>query len=42
MIQSTASIFQYFAAVPDPRINREKKHQLQDIFVIALCGVNLW
>lgn len=39
MSQPTASILQHFATIPDPRINRQKKHQLQDIFVIALCVV---
>lgn len=39
MIQPATSILQHFAAIPDPRIDRQKKYQLQDIFVIALCGV---
>lgn len=29
----------YFADLPDPRIDRTKKHQLSDILVIALCAV---
>lgn len=36
---ATASIFHHFASVRDPRINRQKKHQLQDIFFITLCAV---
>ena len=35
----TASIFQHFSRIEDPRINRQKKHQLQDIFFITLCAV---
>jgi hypothetical protein len=29
----------HFASLPDPRIERTKKHSLADILVIALCGV---
>ena len=36
---SSASIFHHFATVTDPRINRQKKHQLPDIFFITLCAV---
>ena len=36
---ATASIFHHFAKVTDPRINRQKKHQLGDIFFITLCAV---
>lgn len=36
---SSASIFQHVASVEDPRINRQKKHPLQDIFFITLCAV---
>lgn len=36
---STSSIFQHFASIEDPRVNRQKKHQLQDIFFITLCAV---
>lgn len=39
MSQPTASILQHFSGLADPRINRQKKHQLQDIFVITLCAV---
>jgi predicted transposase YbfD/YdcC len=33
------SIGDHFAAVPDPRVDRTKRHKLQDILVIAVCGV---
>lgn len=33
------SIFHYFADVNDPRINRQKKHKLEDIFFITICAV---
>src|SRR5207245_3061340 len=29
----------YFRKLKDPRINRRKRHLLQDIMVIAICGV---
>jgi len=35
----TASIFHHFSTIIDPRLNRQKKHQLQDIFFITLCAV---
>lgn len=35
----TASIIHHFSNIEDPRINRQKKHQLQDIFFITLCAV---
>jgi predicted transposase YbfD/YdcC len=34
-----ASIARYFADLPDPRVDRTKKHALGDILVIALCAV---
>lgn len=39
MSQPNASILHHFAAITDPRVDRQKKHQLQDIFVITLCAV---
>ncbi len=33
------TIHQHFAAVPDPRRDRTKHHQLLDILTIALCAV---
>jgi predicted transposase YbfD/YdcC len=35
----TASILQHFSSIKDPRVDRQKKHQLQDIFFITLCAV---
>ena len=29
----------HFAALPDPRVNRTRKHRLDDILAIALCAV---
>jgi predicted transposase YbfD/YdcC len=39
MPQKDVSIARYFADLPDPRIDRTKKHALSDILVIALCAV---
>jgi predicted transposase YbfD/YdcC len=39
MPQQDVSIARYFADLPDPRIDRTKKHALGDILVIALCAV---
>ena len=39
MPQQDVSIARYFADLPDPRIDRTKKHLLGDILVIALCAV---
>ena len=45
-IQPTASIIQPFSTIEDPRVNRQKKHPLSDIFFIALwaviCGADNW
>ncbi|MCF6345206.1 MAG: ISAs1 family transposase [Thiomicrorhabdus sp.] len=42
----TASILQHFSSIKDPRINRQKKHALSDIFFITLsaviCGADNW
>jgi len=35
----TPSIIHHFSSINDPRINRQKKHQLQDIFFISLCAM---
>lgn len=35
----TASIIRHFADIPDPRIDRRKRHKLSDIFFITLCAV---
>ncbi len=46
MVVSTASIKKHFARLKDPRVERNKRHQLVDIIVIALCavitGANNW
>jgi len=39
MPQQDVSIARYFADLPDPRVDRTKKHSLADILVIALCAV---
>lgn len=39
MDKPTASIIHHFRSIDDPRIDRQKKHQLQDIFFITLCAV---
>jgi predicted transposase YbfD/YdcC len=39
MPQPDVSITRYFASLPDPRIDRTKKHNLVDILAIALCAV---
>jgi len=33
------SLVEHFADLPDPRIDRTRKHRLDDILVIVLCGV---
>jgi predicted transposase YbfD/YdcC len=35
----TPSIIHHFSSIQDPRVNRQKKHQLQDIFFISLCAM---
>jgi len=35
----TPSIIHHFSSIEDPRVNRQKKHKLQDIFFISLCAV---
>ncbi|HKB38717.1 MAG TPA: ISAs1 family transposase [Gemmataceae bacterium] len=39
MPQSELSFTKYFADLPDPRVNRTKKHRLDDILGITLCAV---
>ena len=34
-----STIVDHFAAVEDPRIDRNKRHALRDILTIAICGV---
>lgn len=46
MLTQDVSIARYFADLPDPRVDRAKKHLLGDILVIALsavvCGADSW
>jgi len=35
----TPSIIHHFSSIEDPRLDRQKKHKLQDIFFITLCAV---
>lgn len=39
MPSTDVALARYFAALPDPRIDRTKKHLLVDIVVITLCAV---
>lgn len=39
MPKTELSFIEYFAELPDPRVNRSKKHQLDDILGITLCAV---
>lgn len=39
MTQPTASIFSHFQSLEDPRLNRNKQHQLDNILFMTLCGV---
>ena len=45
-IQATPSIISHFSPIPDPRIDRGKRHELRNIFFIAICaiicGANDW
>jgi len=34
----TASIIKHFETIKDPRLNRQKKHRLSDIFFLTLCA----
>ena len=36
---TTASILEYFAGVPDPRVDRTRLHPLASILVLSLCAV---
>jgi predicted transposase YbfD/YdcC len=39
MSKPTIAFADYFADLPDPRVDRTKKHRLGDILVIAICAV---
>jgi predicted transposase YbfD/YdcC len=34
-----ATILEYFSKLTDPRLNRKKRHLLEDIVVLAICGI---
>lgn len=36
---ATASILEYFASVPDPRLKRSQLHPLSSVLVLSLCAV---
>ena len=36
---STPALIAHFAGLDDPRIERQKRHKLMDILVIAICAV---
>lgn len=36
---ATASILEYFAAVPDPRVKRSQLHPLASVLVLSLCAI---
>ena len=38
-LEVSNSVAAHFAELPDPRINRRKRHLLADILTIALCAV---
>lgn len=46
MSVSTTSIHHHFTSIKDPRINRQKRHLLSDIFFIticaSICGADNW
>jgi len=37
-LPASASIIEHFSSIPDPRIDRRKRHKLSDIFFITLCA----
>src|SRR6187200_1409504 len=39
MPRSPVAFADYFADLPDPRVDRTKLHRLDDILVIAVCAV---
>ena len=36
---ATTDIFEHFEELPDPRMDRQKRHSLMDILFIAICSV---
>ena len=37
--QATASITEHFSSIKVPRINRQKLHEIENIFFITICAV---
>jgi len=37
--KASLSFFDHFAALPDPRINRRRRHELIDVIFVAVCAV---
>ena len=35
------SIIKHFESLPDPRHTRNRRHELVDVIVIAVCGVTV-
>jgi hypothetical protein len=38
---SFVSIIKHFESLPDPRHTRNRRHELVDVIVIAVCGVTV-
>ena len=36
---ASTDIFEHFEDLPDPRMDRQKRHSLMDILFIAICAV---
>ncbi len=39
MAESSSSLFDHFAEIADPRIERNRQHSLLDIIVLSVCAV---
>jgi predicted transposase YbfD/YdcC len=35
----TAGLWEFFSVLPDPRVERTRKHKLEDLLTITICGV---
>lgn len=38
-MKSKTALIDFFSVIPDPRIDRHKKHKLIDIIVVSVCGI---
>src|SRR5262245_1837530 len=38
-METTPAISRFFSSLPDPRIERTRRHSLHDMLVITICGV---